>query len=174
MKKVVFGIVVFVIMVVSAFVYLEISKKNNSYSSPEVALSNVNNPKLDVLEIIDTKFYENVSYVFFYSEVDIPKNYLAAARINKNKYGWRFDEIIGVGNIDKGNAGMLSSKDEYIVGFASEEVDKVKFGIHEAEIITLDKKDIKAWLFHGLESDLMEQNDLDIKYFDKEGIELPY
>jgi hypothetical protein len=153
---------------------LENSKKNSSYSTPEEALRNVKNPKLEVLEIIDTKLYEDVSYVFFYSEVGKPKNYLAAGRINKNKYGWRFDEIIGVGNIDKGNAGMLSSKDEYIVGFASKEVEKVEFGNNYADIIELENKDIKAWLFHDLESDFLEQNDFDIKYYDKKGNDLPY
>jgi hypothetical protein len=173
MKKITFGIVVVLITVVSALVYLENSKKNNSYSSPEAALSNVENPKLDVLEIIDTKLYDSVAYVFYYSEVgEIPKNYLAAGKINKNKYGWRFDEIIGVGNIDKNNAGMSSGKDDYIVGFATKEVDKVKFGIHEAKLITMDKKGMRAFVFHGVEPDLMGQTDFE--YFDKEGNELPY
>ncbi|MCP8616331.1 hypothetical protein [Salirhabdus salicampi] len=173
MKKGIIGVLLFVIMAVSSFVYLENNKKTNSYSTPEQALSNVKNPKFDVLEIIDTKFYDNVAYVFFYSEVDIPKNYLATGKIKKNKYGWQFDEIIGVGNIDNDNTGLLSGKGEYIIGLASKEVDKVMFGTHEVDIIPLDNQGIKAWLFHGLESNNLNQADFDIKYLDKEGNELP-
>lgn len=173
MKKIIIGISVVVIMVVSAFFILENSKKNNSYSTPEEALSNVENPKLDVVEIIDTKLYDDVAYVFYYSEVgETPKNYLAAGKMNKNKYGWRFDEIIGVGNLDKNNVGMSSGKDGYIVGLASKEVDKVIFGSQEAKLITMDKKDIQAFLFHGVEADLIGQTDFE--YFDREGNELPY
>ncbi|WP_156290995.1 hypothetical protein [Oceanobacillus salinisoli] len=173
MKKIIFGIIVVVIVMISVFVYLENSKKNNSYSTPEVALSNVENPKLDVLEIFDTKFYDNVAYVFYYSEVgETPKDYLAAGKIIKNKYGWRFNEIIGVGSIDKNNVGMSSGKDDYIVGLASKEVTKVKFGNHEANMITMDEKEMKAFLFHGVEPDLTAQTDFE--YFDKEGSELPY
>ncbi|MBT2636732.1 hypothetical protein [Bacillus sp. ISL-39] len=170
MRKIQFGIALIVIIVASAFLF---SKKNNSFSTPEEALSNVKNPTLDVLEIIDTKLYDRVAYVFYYSEAgEIPKNYLAAAKIKKNKQGWRFDEIIGVGNIDQSNAGMISGKDDYIVGLAAKEVDKVHFGSLEAKLITMDKKDMKAFLFHGVEPDLMNQ--ADFNYFDKEGNELPY
>lgn len=173
MKKIIIGIVVVGVMVVSAFLYLENSKKNNSYSTPEEALSNVKDPKLEVLEIIDTKLYDDVAYVFYYSEVgQTPKNYLAAGKINKNKYGWHFDEIIGVGNLDKNNVGMSSGKDDYIVGLASKEVDKVMLGSKEAKLITMDKEGIKAFLFHGLEPDLTERTDYE--YFDKDGNELPY
>ncbi|KSU61905.1 hypothetical protein AS034_13855 [[Bacillus] enclensis] len=173
MKKIIIGIVAVVIMMVSALFFLENSKKNNSYSTPEEALSNVENPRLRVLEIIDTKLYDSVAYVFYYSEVsETPKNYLAAGKINKNKYGWRFDEIIGIGNIDENNAGMSSGKDNYIVGLASKEVEKVQFGIQEAELITIDSKGMKAFLFHDVEPDLMGHTDFG--YFDKDGNELPY
>jgi uncharacterized protein YxeA len=171
MKKIIIGISVVVIMAVSAFFYLENSNKNNSYSTPEEALSNVKNPKLGVLEIIDTKLYDDVAYVFYYSEVDeTPMSYLAVGKMDKNKYGWRFDEIIGVGNID--DAGVASGKDDYIVGIASQKVDKVTFGSHEAVLIPIDRKGVNAFLFHGVESELMGQTDFE--YFDKEGNELPY
>lgn len=174
MKKIIFGTALIVIILASAaFIYVENSKKNNSYSTPEEALRNVENPKLDVLEIIDTKAYDHVAFVFYYSEVgETPENYLAAAKIIKNKYGWLFDEIIGVGNIDKNNAGMSSGKDDYIVGLASKEVDKVQFGSSEADLITMDEAEMKAFLFQGVEPDLMSQTDFE--YFDKEGNELPY
>ncbi|WP_226086555.1 hypothetical protein [Mesobacillus sp. S13] len=171
MKKVMFGFVFIVIMVGFAFFYLENSKKNNSYSTPEEALSNVKNPKFEVLKIIDTKLYDRVAYVFYYSEVgEAHKNYLAAGRINKNKYGWRFDETIGVGNLDENNIGMSSGNDDYIVGLVSTEVEKVKLGDHEATLITMDK--MKAFLFHNVEANLMPQTDFE--YFDDEGIELSY
>ncbi|EDL66538.1 hypothetical protein [Bacillus sp. SG-1] len=67
---------------------------------------------------------------------------------------------------------MSSGKDDYIVGLASKEVDKVMLGSKEAELITMGKEDIKAFLFHSLEPDLMERTDYE--YFDKEGNELPY
>ncbi|QHE51598.1 hypothetical protein [Pontibacillus sp. HMF3514] len=172
MKKIIFGIVV-VITLAYVFVYIEHSKKNHSYSTPEVALSNVKNPKLDVLKIIDTKFYENVAYVFFHSAVgETRNNYLGVGRINKNEYGWRFKEIIGVGNIDNNNSGMASGKDDYIVGFAKKEVDKVRFGNHDAQMITIDNKYMNAFLFHGVDSDLLGQTDF--VYLDTEGNELPY
>lgn len=173
MKKIIFGIATILIMGVSSFFYLENSKMNNSYSTPEEALSNVKNPKLAVLEIIDTKLYDNVAYVFYYTEVgETPKNYLAVGKIHKNKYGWHFDEIIGVGNLDKNNAGMSSGKDDYIVGLVSKEVDKVKFGNLDANLISMDKRGLKAFLFHGVDHDLMGKSDFE--YFDKEGNELPY
>ena len=174
MKKNILASALIVIIVVSAaLLYVENSKKNNSYSTPEEALSNVKNPKLDVVEIIDTKLYDHVAYVFYYSEVgETPENYLATAKIHKNKYGWLFDEIIGVGNLEKNNAGMSSGKDDYIVGLASKEVDKVQFGSYEAELITMEKKGMKAFLFHGVEPDLMSQTEFD--FFDKKGNELAY
>ncbi|WP_226647242.1 hypothetical protein [Mesobacillus subterraneus] len=171
MKKVIFGFLFIIIIAGSAYIYLENSKKNHSYSTPEEALSNVKSPKLEVLEIIDTKLYDRVAYVFYYSEVgQTPKNYLAAGKINKNKYGWRFDETIGVGNLDENNVGMSSGNDDYIVGLISTEVEKVKLGDHEATLITMDK--MKAFLFHNVEADKMAQTEFE--YFDKEGIELPY
>ncbi len=172
MKKIT-GFVVVVITLVSVLVYLENSKKSNSYSTPEVALNNVENPKLEILEIIDTKFYEKVAYVFYYSKVgETPKSYLAVGVMNKNTYGWRLDDITGIGSIDKNNIGMTSGKEKYIVGFASKKVERVMFGNQIAKMVTMDKENLNAFLFHDVELNLMTQTDMN--YFDKEGFELQY
>ncbi|WP_067725570.1 hypothetical protein [Oceanobacillus damuensis] len=170
MKKLIFCIAVIVIMVVFTFIYLENSKKSNSYSTPEEALRNNEHEYLDVLEIVDPKIYEEVAYVFYYSQFDAPKDYLAAGIINKNKYGWRVDEVIGVGSIDKNNEGMASGMDEHIVGFAGKEVAKVKMGTHEAAMIEIENEYMNAFLFHGVDSELLRE--LEFEYFDKEGNEL--
>ncbi|MBP3951842.1 hypothetical protein [Bacillus suaedae] len=173
MKKILLGFGVVVTMVVAAFISLENGKKNNSYSTPEAALNNVENPKYEVLEIIDTKVFDSIAYVFYYSEVGLnQKNYLAVAKIDQNKYGWRFHELLGIGDINESNVGNSSGKDNYIVGFAPKEVDKLKFGSVEAELIAMETKGMKAFLLHGVESELMGQ--ADFQYFDIEGHELTY
>ncbi|WP_409250637.1 hypothetical protein V1502_10695 [Bacillus sp. SCS-153A] len=136
MKKIVLGILIILVIVVIAFIYSEYSKKHNSYSTPEEALGNLEDPIFPVLEVIDTKIYGNVAYVLFYSTVgESPDSYLAAGRINKNDYGWSFHEIIGIGNIDKDNLGMAAGKGDYIVGFVQKDVDKVMFETKEADMI---------------------------------------
>ncbi|MBX0358428.1 hypothetical protein [Halobacillus sp. Nhm2S1] len=172
MKKITLGFVVCLVIVVVPLIYLDI-KKNNSHATPEDALSYVKNPKHAVLEVIDKKFFDGVAYVFYYSQVgETPKNYLAAARLQKNMYGWQFDEILGVGNIEVSNVGMASGKDDYIVGLAPKQVHKVIIDKYEAEMITIDRENIRAFLFHEVEADLMGQTEF--QYFDEEGNKLYY
>lgn len=171
MKKIIYGAVVIVVLVVSTFIYLEISKKNNSYSTPEEALKNDEQEELNLLEIVDTKIYGEVGYVFYYSQLDAPKDYLAVGIIHKNKYGWRVDEIMGVGSIKKNNEGIASGKDQYIVGFAKKEIAKVKVGTHEAEMVEIENEYMNAFLFHDVDAENL--GELEFEYVDKEGNELP-
>ncbi|MGP4107903.1 hypothetical protein [Virgibacillus sp. L01] len=169
MKKVIISIVTVLILTIGVYVSLDVNKKNNSFATPKEALNNMEEPNFEILEVIDTKFSEdkNVSYVFFYSEVDKPKNYLTAAIITKNKYGWKFAEMVGVGDIAVGNAGNSTGHDGYRIGFAASEVAKVQLGIHNADIIPLEDKKMKAWLLHGLSSDEFEKNEL--QFLNEEG-----
>ncbi|MFC4559768.1 hypothetical protein ACFO3D_16405 [Virgibacillus kekensis] len=169
MNKVIIGIITVLILTIGVFVFLDFNKKYNSYVTPEEAIYNLEEPKFEVLKVIDTKIFEdeNVSYVFFYSKVDKPKNYLAVAILNENKYGWKYTEMVGVGDIAEGNSGSSIGRNGYRIGFAPSEVAKVQLGAHVANIIRLEKKEIKAWLFHGLGSEEFEKNEL--KFLNEEG-----
>ncbi|MCA0972208.1 hypothetical protein LCM20_16490 [Halobacillus litoralis] len=173
MKRVITGIAVVVLTLVSSHYFLENSKKDQSYSTPEEALRHAENSEFEVLNIKDRKLYEDTAYVFFYSEIgDSPKNYLAAGIVNKNTYGWRVDEINGVGMIDKDNVGSSSGKDDFIVGFVSGEVADVKLGTLEADLIHLEERGVNAFLLHGVKPRLIEHTDFE--YLDGEGHEVSY
>jgi hypothetical protein len=140
-------------------------------------LENVKNSSLEVLEIIDKKVLKsnNYAYVFFYSQMNEPKDYYVVSEFEKGKYGWRFVRMFGGGNIVEDNAnGSLSVGDvesgKYF-GLATSNVSTVKLGNLEAELIPLDEKDMKIWIFFHLTSEVMENR---LEFLDKDGKLLNY
>ncbi|WP_349408534.1 hypothetical protein [Pseudalkalibacillus sp. SCS-8] len=144
-----FGIIIFTILLLSYFEYKE---KQHAFSTPETALNNLKEMDLEVVEIISTRFFEkeSVAYTFYYSKINRPKDYLAVAKFNKNNHGWRFENVIGVGNIDLNNVGNSVEKNGTLIGFSDYGVKSVELDVHKAEIVPLEEKQLKVWLFHGL------------------------
>jgi hypothetical protein len=173
MKKIIFSIVIVFILIVGTFVYLEFDKKNNSFPTPEEALYNIEEPKLKVIEVIDKKIKKDnrLAYIFFYSEIDKSKDYIAIATIVKNQYGWQYADMSGLGKIDVNNIGNYTGKDkEYFIGFAPAKATKVKLGIYEAELISLEEQEVKIWFLQGISIDEFEENKL--LFLDEEGTEV--
>jgi hypothetical protein len=152
-----------------SFYLLVTSEKKNSFSTVTEAFNNINNPQLQIIEVIDTLYFEEkrIAYVIFYSSIDKPKDYLAVAKFTRNKNGWQFERINGVSYISKGNVGNSSGNEDFTIGLTTLEVAKVRLGNHEAKMILLEEKDMQAWLFHGVSNEAFKNNEL--TFINKEG-----
>ncbi|WP_202081190.1 hypothetical protein [Caldalkalibacillus salinus] len=169
MRRLIPSIAILVLVMAGIFIYLELDKKNESFTTPQEALKNIKEPTLEVNDMIDTIFFEddNKAFVVFYTQIDKPKDYIALARFNKNKYGWIFVDMRGVGHINAFDTGDSSGiGGEYDIGLAQSEVAKVRLGIHEAELIPLEE-DIVVWLFHNVSPEDLKENEL--LFLDEEG-----
>jgi hypothetical protein len=171
MRKKVYIFSVVIIFIVGLMIYLDWNERNSSFTTPEKALVNLKNSSFEVLKIIDKKVLEtnNHAYVFFYSQINEPKDYYGVSEFEKGKYGWQFVDMFGGGHIVKDNTnGGLSVGDvesgEYY-GLATSNVSTVKLGHLEAELIPLDEKDMKIWIFFNPTSEDMESK---LEFFDKD------
>jgi hypothetical protein len=172
MRKKVYIFSAIIIVIIGLIVYLDWSERNSSFATPEEALENIKNSSLEVLEIIDKKVLEanNYAYVFFYSQMDEPKDYYVVSEFEKGKYGWQFVRMFGGGNIVEDNAnggltvGGVESGKYY--GLATSNVYTVKLGHREAELISLAEKDMKIWIFFNPTSEDMESK---LEFLDKDG-----
>jgi hypothetical protein len=171
MRKKVYVLIVTVLFVVGLLSYLDWYERNSSYSSPDEALNHVKNPPFEVVEVIDTKILEdqNYGYVFFYSNVGEGDHYIVS-EFEKGKYGWRYVGMFGGGRITEDNAnGRLmvgESENGPYHGLATANVSAVTLGHLKAELISLEDKDMKMWIFFNLTS---EDMDNELVFLDEEG-----
>jgi hypothetical protein len=137
------------LLFIGIFLGVNFYNKSTSFSTPEAALKNVQNPKLPIENIVYTEILNSrdEAFVFFYSS-NPPEDYLGAAKLTKGKYGWKFSEIFGVGpmNATRENGDSISDKD-FIMGMVSSDISKVSMGNDTAILIPLKDKDLKIWAF---------------------------
>ncbi|MFD1736302.1 hypothetical protein ACFSCX_06950 [Bacillus salitolerans] len=157
------------ILIASVFIFIEVHKKLYSYSTPEEALRNISNPKAEAGEVVETRILEetNTAYIVFYPLED---DMVLVARFNRNKYGWKYADMIGLGPIETLRKGdYVGSKDFYMGGTMSN-VSKVKLGTYEAELILLEGTSMQVWILHNTTKKYFKSKEL--LFLDKEGNKL--
>jgi hypothetical protein len=165
MKKGIVITALTVILITSVFIFLELT---NSYSTPEEALRNINNPKKEVEEVVETIIIDetNTSYVIFHTADDM----ILVARFDRNIFGWKYADIIGLGLENEFRTGdYIGSKNFYMGGVLSN-ISKVKLGTKEAELIPLDGTSMQIWILHNTTRKYFKNNDL--IFINKEGNEI--
>lgn len=172
LKRLIFGtffIVIFI--VVGVFIYLEFNQKSNSFNTPEDALKNIEDPKYEVVEIIDTKINQakNDAYVYFYSKIEEPKDYFVISEFEKNKYGWQFKEMndgVLLSSLSNGSSWFRDDKNGKLYGIATSDVTTVQLGMQVAELIPLKDKNLKIWILFDPNGDRLEN---DLQFLNKQG-----
>lgn len=147
-----FIIFMVVLLFIGILFGLNFYDKSISFSTPEDALKNVQNPKLPIGKIVYTEILnsKDEAFVFFYSTLNNPpEDYLSAAKLTKGKYGWKFSKIFGIGTMNaarRQNGDSVSGKG-FIIGMVSSDISKVTMGNDTAKLIALKDKDLKIWAF---------------------------
>jgi hypothetical protein len=160
-----------ILLIVGLMIYFDWNERNSSFATPREALDNVKNPSFEVEEVIDERMHEaqDYAYVFFYSKVGEGIHYILS-EFEKGKYGWRYVDMFGGGVItqDNANGGLYVGDAEsgIIHGLATSDVSTVRLGQLEAELIPLDEKDMKIWIFFKPTSQDMENK---IEFINKDG-----
>lgn len=175
MKKAIFSVFSIVILMVGIFIYFDFNERKNSFNTPEEALKNIKKPKYEVIELIDTKMNraEDYAYVFYYSQIEEPKDFFAISEFEKNKYGWKFNEVyqgILLSSLKNGSGYVINENKNddkhYLYGIASSDVTNVELGMQVAELIPLKDKDLKMWIiFNPSSKDL----DSDLQFLNSSG-----
>lgn len=175
MKKFVISAFFIVILIVGIFIYFDFNERKSSYDTLKEALMSIDEPEYKVIEIIDSKLNseKDYAYVFYYSQIEESKDFFAISEFEKNKYGWQFN---------KRKSGMLVSYSEETVnggtryggeksgglyyGIATSDVTTVTLGLQVAELIPLEDKDLKVWIFFNPSSEDLEH---DLEFKNKDG-----
>jgi len=143
----------------SVFLFLDYEYKKTSLRTPEEALKHIHHPRVKIGEIIDTEKIENkhIAFVFFYTKIKYPKDYLGVATFRKYKNSWKFVRMDGVGNIISSNSNTLDTgipltdlglnNRYYWIGFITKNITNVKIGTHNAKIIPLNHKDLNIFVY---------------------------
>ncbi|MBM7661197.1 hypothetical protein JOC85_001969 [Bacillus mesophilus] len=122
-------------------------------------------------DTFETKIVENQNYgyTFSYSQVGEGEHYIIS-EFKKGKYGWRFVKMYGGGVItaDNANGGlMVGGPDNGTYhGLATSDVYEVTLGHLKAELISLEVKDMKVWMFINPTAEDMEN---ELVFIDENG-----
>jgi hypothetical protein len=172
MKKVIYVIGVALIFVIGLMVYFEFEERNSSYSTPEEALKNKEYLSYEIIDIIETRILKenNYAYVFYYSQRNEPYDYFVISEFEEGKYGWKFVSLLGGGLINQSNANGSTRiggvEDGEYYGLATSEVSTVKLGLREAELIPLNVKDMKIWIFYNPSPEVIKN---ELEFYDNNG-----
>lgn len=145
--------------------------KETHFSTPLEALMNVNDPSLKVLEIIDERIYEedNYGYIFFYTQLNEPKDYYVVSEFKKETNGWKFVSMFGGGPVEKHEKSYYFYSGGYEegkqFGLANPEVSYVRRGNREAEIVPL-QNNLKIWFIY---KPSLEDLEYDLEFYDDKG-----
>lgn len=173
MKKVIMISMLFATLIIVSLFYAK-SNDTNSYATPKEALINEMDSPWEMVEIIDTKILEDqdYAYVFFYSKMKERQNYFVVSEFKRNKNGWKFINMFGGGKLIESNAnGSLyfgGVEDGEYYGLATSDVNAVKLGDLQAELIPLNK-DFKIWIFYNPNAEDIKN---DLRFLDKTGNEI--
>lgn len=161
-----------IILFVGLFIYSDWNERNLSFATPQEALENVENPSWKVIEVIDTRVYEEdkYGYVFFYSQMNEPKDYFVKSEFKKGKYGWKYVNMFGGGYVKEPNYKAYnyvgSSEDGEQYGVAGSDTVSVERGNRKAELIPLDSNNLKIWFIF---KPTPEQEKGDLYFYDENG-----
>lgn len=162
MKKGIVIMTVAVILATSVFIFLEFT---SSYSTAEEALINIK----EVEEVVETIMFDetNTSYIIFYPADD---DIILVARFDKNKFGWKYADMIGLGPVNAFINGDYVGSENFYMGGILSNVSKVKLGTKEAKMIPLEGTSNQVWIHHNTTPKYFKNNDL--IFFDMEGNKL--
>jgi hypothetical protein len=161
-----------IILFVGLLIYLDSNERNSSFATPQEALGKVEKPSWEVIEVIDTRIYEGdkYAYVFFYSQMYEPKDYFVVSEFEKGKYGWKYVKMFGGGGVKEPNYNAYNyvggSENGLQYGVAGSDTVSVERGNREAELIPLNKNNIKIWFLY---KPTPEQEKEELMFYDKNG-----
>ncbi|MEN2768963.1 hypothetical protein [Ornithinibacillus xuwenensis] len=165
-KRKFYRVTIIFILLTIAIVSFDIANRSSSFSTPLEALENVEDPILTVQEPIKTIQVDDYAYIFFYSQVHSPKDYIGVSKIKKGKYGWKQVDMLGAGFLsDNIINGDLASQNNFSVGLATLEVSSVIVNQQKATIIPLNEDAAKIWFVTNIE----DTNETEIQFLDNQG-----
>ncbi len=88
------------------------------------------------------------AFVFFYSQINEPKDYLGIAQARKTDEGWEISDVAGAGHLNTGDTGMETKpfdNPSLLTGIAPKEAAAVRSKNSEAQIIELPDKPVNIW-----------------------------
>ena len=135
------------------------NERNPAFETPQEALENEKHLRYDIKELIDTKIYGDHAYIISYTTIGHKEHYLISKYI-KNKKGWIFvDSSLGLEISTKYANGKIKvggSNNGFQHGTATWNVDKVTLANLSADIIPLEGKNLKIWIFYNPSLDDMK------------------
>ncbi|WP_100333369.1 hypothetical protein [Bacillus alkalisoli] len=144
-----FSIVVF-LFIVCVILVMGWNERNPTFATHLEALENDKHIKYEIKEIIDTKIYGDNAYVISYTNIESQEHYFITT-YKKGKKGWSFvDASLGF-ELSRKNAngrikvGGIQGGSQH--GIATWDVDKVTLANLSADIIPLEEKNLKIWIF---------------------------
>ncbi|MFD2044171.1 hypothetical protein ACFSTA_09775 [Ornithinibacillus salinisoli] len=169
MRKELYRLGIIAVLLAGIIIYVDFNNRISSFSTPTEALRNLEDPTLEIQEILETIYVDDhYAYLYFYSEITEPKDYICVSTFRKGTYGWKYVDMFGGGKITKDNTnGSLKSGDgDYLLGFATAEVASVQLEEQKADLLPLVGTDFQLWVFHRLDPALIDR---EIQFFDTNG-----
>ncbi|WP_047981489.1 hypothetical protein [Ornithinibacillus contaminans] len=166
MKHTLYRITLIFILLTIVIVSFDTINRSSSFTTPLEALETTRSSLYDVQEIIETVYFDDYAYIFFYTSLQSRKDYVAGAKIRKGKYGWKQVNMFGVGYIANQQTNQPNTVQEgYSVGFAPTIAASVLVNEQLATLIELENSQKKLWFVHHIDA----TNELKINFLDTNG-----